>query len=69
MSNFALPPCPTPCENGVLVPLSDFGGHGASVLYKAWVCTHPECGYNIKIRNGEIHLNEEIHQGRISRDR
>ena len=69
MSNFALPPCPTPCESGVLVPLSDFGGHGASVLYKAWVCTDPDCGYNIKIRNGEIHLKEDIHQGRISRDR
>ena len=39
------------------------------MLYKAWVCTDPDCGYNIKIRNGEIHLNEEIHQGRISRDR
>ena len=69
MSNFEFPPCPTPCENGVLVPLSDFGGHGASVLYKAWVCTDPDCGYNIKIRNGEIHINEEINHGRVSRDR
>ena len=29
------------CEQGVLVPLSDFGGQGASVHYKAWVCTSP----------------------------
>ena len=45
------------------MPLSDFGGQGASVHYKAWVCTSPNCDYNIKIRNGDIHLNEPIFEG------
>jgi len=48
------------CEKGDLVPLSDFGGQGAPVYFKAWVCTNPQCGYNLKIRNGEIHLDEPI---------
>jgi len=45
------------------VPLSDFGAQGAPVHYKAWVCTNPECDFNLKIRNGEIHLGEDIHKG------
>ena len=56
-------------EGAVLVPLSDFGGQGAPVHYKAWVCTSPECDYNIKIRNGEIHENEPIIQGNVRRPR
>ncbi len=28
------------CGSGNLVPLSDFGSQGASILYKAWVCTN-----------------------------
>ena len=41
------------CDNpdAVYVPLSDFGGQGASIHYKAWVCTDDKCGSNIKIRN------------------
>ena len=39
------------------MPLSDFGGQGASIQFKAWVCTNPECGYNIKIRNGDVYLD------------
>jgi len=48
------------CNSGVLVPLSDFGGQGAAVHYKAWVCTNPDCDFNLKIRNGEVHRNEPI---------
>ncbi len=48
------------CSAGDLVPLSDFGGQGAAVLYKAWVCTNPHCGYNLKIRNGEVFMNETV---------
>ena len=44
------------CKTGVLVPLSDYGRDGASVPYKAWVCTNPECGYNIRIDNGEVSI-------------
>lgn len=48
------------CGEGDLVPLSDFGGQGASVLYKAWVCTNPSCGFNLKIRNGDVYMNEPV---------
>lgn len=58
----ALPKCQK-CKDGDLVPLSDFGNQGAPVHYKAWVCTNPTCGFNIKIRNGEVHINEPINNG------
>lgn len=51
------------CNIGALVPLSDYGAHGAPVHYKAWTCTNPGCGYNIKIRNGDIIVNEPISTG------
>jgi hypothetical protein len=44
----------------VLVPLSDYGRDGAPIMYKAWVCTSPECGFNIRIDNGEISLGRTI---------
>ena len=55
----AFPPCRR-CGDGDLVPLSDFGVQGAEVRYKAWVCTNPACGFNLKIRNGEVFVNEPI---------
>jgi len=51
------------CKIGVLVPLSDFGSQGATIQYKSWVCTNPECGFNLKIRNGDIYINEPIMNG------
>ena len=57
-----LPKCQA-CGQGDLVPLSDFGSQGAAVHYKAWVCTNPDCGFNIKIRNGDVYLNEPINSG------
>ena len=45
------------------MPLSDFGSQGAPIHYKAWVCSNPECGFNIKIRNGDVYLNEPIADG------
>ena len=48
------------CGEGDLVPLSDFGSQGASVMYKAWVCTNPSCAFNLKIRNGEVYVNEPV---------
>ncbi len=62
MEQNAMPKCHK-CHVGDLVPLSDFGSQGASIKYKAWVCTNPECGYNIKIRNGDIYINEPIMNG------
>jgi hypothetical protein len=55
----AFPPC-RQCGQGDLVPLSDFGAQGAEVRYKAWVCTNPACGFNLKIRNGEVFVNEPV---------
>jgi hypothetical protein len=54
-----LPSC-RQCGAGDLVPLSDYGGQGASIIFKAWVCTNPACGYNLKIRNGDVYLNEPV---------
>lgn len=51
------------CDNGNLLPLSDFGGQGAAIHYKAWVCTNPSCGFNIKIRNGDVYVNEPMLPG------
>ena len=51
------------CPAGVLVPLSDYGRDGAAIHFKAWVCTNPDCGFNIKIRNGDVYLNEPITSG------
>ena len=65
METYALPGC-RKCRNGDLVPLSDFGSGGAAIHYKAWVCTNPGCGFNIKIRNGDVYLNEPIAIGGMS---
>jgi hypothetical protein len=58
----AFPKCQK-CNTGDLVPLSDFGSQGANIHYKAWVCTNPECGFNLKIRNGDVYINEPIMSG------
>lgn len=62
MDSVTFPDC-MQCRDGILVPLSDFGAQGAAVHYKAWVCVNPECDFNLKIRNGEVHLNEPIIRG------
>jgi hypothetical protein len=48
------------CAAGVLIPLSDYGRDGAPITYKAWVCTNPSCGFNVRIDNGEISLGRAI---------
>lgn len=50
------------CNEGILVPLSDYGREGAPITYKAWVCTNPDCGFNIRIDNGEISFGRTIGQ-------
>ena len=62
MDNVYFPSC-RKCEEGDLVPLSDFGSQGAPIPYKAGVCTNPECGFNIKIRNGDVYRNEPVTNG------
>ncbi len=29
-------------------------------MYKAWVCMNPECGFNIRIDNGQVSLGKPI---------
>ena len=53
------------CSQGDLVPLSDFGGQGATVQFKAWVCTNPHCLFNLKIRNGEVFINEPVNDATV----
>ena len=50
------------CQRGVLIPLSDYGRDGAPITYKAWVCTSLECGFNVRIYNGEISFGRAIGQ-------
>jgi hypothetical protein len=50
------------CNKGVLLPLSDYGRDGAPITFKAWVCDNPDCGFNIRIDNGEISLGRAIGQ-------
>ena len=64
MENIVFPKCQK-CSTGDLVPLSDFGSQGTPIHYKVWVCTNPECGFNIKIRNGDIYVNEPILSGTV----
>jgi hypothetical protein len=40
--------------------MSDYGRDGAPIRYKAWVCNNPECGFNIRIDNGEISIGKEL---------
>jgi hypothetical protein len=50
------------CTTGVLIPLSDYGREGAHIMYKAWVCTNPNCGFNIRIDNGEVSFGKAVGQ-------
>jgi hypothetical protein len=50
------------CSNGRMLPLSDYGRDGAPITFKAWVCSNPECGFNIRIDNGEISFGRTISQ-------
>ena len=53
------------CSQGTLIPLSDYGREGAPITYKAWVCTNPDCGFNLKIRNGDLYIDEPISSGAV----
>ncbi len=61
MEEMRLPSCQK-CDTGVLVPLSDYGRDGAPIRYKAWACINPDCGFNLRIDNGEISLGRAIGQ-------
>jgi len=59
MDDRSFPAC-LKCKDGVLLPLSDYGRDGAPIRYKAWVCSNPNCGFNLRIDNGEISLGRTI---------
>ena len=48
------------CNNGVLLPLSDYGQDGAEVTYKAWACNNPDCGFSLRIDKGEVTYGKKI---------
>lgn len=48
------------CNAGVLIPLSDYGQEGATVKYKAWACTNPDCGFSLRIDKGEVTYGKKI---------
>jgi hypothetical protein len=48
------------CKAGQLLPLSDYGRDGAPITYKAWACSNPECGFNIRIDNGELGYGRNV---------
>jgi hypothetical protein len=54
-----LPKCQK-CNNGVLIPLSDYGQEGSSVIFKAWACTNPECGFSLRVDKGEVSYGKKI---------
>ncbi len=49
-------------RKGDLIPLSDYGPDGASVPYKAWACTNPECGFSLRIDKGEVTYGRRIRE-------
>jgi hypothetical protein len=54
-----LPPC-RKCKDGVLLPLSDYGRDGAPITFKAWACSNPACGFNVRIDNGELSYGRAV---------
>src|SRR6516164_4645438 len=48
------------CRNGVLIPLSDYGQEGAAVIFKAWACTDPDCGFSLRVDKGEVTFGRKI---------
>ena len=61
LENAGFPECLT-CKGGEMIPLSDYGPAGATIRYKVWICTNPECAFNIRIDKGNISIN-----GRVNR--
>ena len=65
---FQFPKC-RKCDDGELVPSRISAARARPIHFKAWVCTNPDCGYNIKIRNGELFIDEPINDGQLHMNR
>lgn len=48
------------CQVGLLLPLSDYGQEGAAVIFKAWACSNPECGFSLRVDKGEVTYGRKI---------
>jgi len=58
-----LPPCPT-CGVGVFLPFSDYGPEGgAAIVFKAWACSNPACGFCLRIDKGGVTYGRRLRQG------
>lgn len=42
------------CKKGVLLPLSDYGPEGASVVVKVWACTNRLCRFTLRVDKGQV---------------
>lgn len=42
------------CRVGTLLPLSDYGTEGSSVMFKAWACSDQKCGFQLRIDKGVV---------------
>ena len=42
------------CNQGVLLPLSDYGPNGSDIEFKVWVCHNPDCGFTMRIDKGQV---------------
>jgi hypothetical protein len=47
------PPC-MKCGRASLVPLSDYGTDGAGLTFKAWACSDPRCGFQVRVDKGVV---------------
>jgi hypothetical protein len=54
-----LPKCQK-CGDGTMIPLSDYGQEGSTVVFKAWVCANPACGFSIRVDKGEVTYGKRI---------
>lgn len=61
LSLSSLPTC-TKCDKGLLLPLEDAQQGGATYL-KAWVCSNPDCKWNVIQRSGFLNTVDvtELH--------
>jgi len=53
-----LPKCQK-CNNGVLIPLSDYGRKGPLSFSKLGMY-HPDCGFSLRVDKGEVSYGKKI---------
>jgi hypothetical protein len=49
---------------GVFLPFSDYGPEGgAAIVFKAWACSNPACGFCLRIDKGGVTYGRRLRQG------